>query len=164
MAADPGRNNLGASVQEISERASALIREEIELAKAEVTESVKTIVKGAVVGIVAGVFVLVALLFILHGLAWLGAVEFFGSVQIYWGFFMVAGILLIMAGVGGYLAARWLRATAPPVPEMAIDEARKIAQTVTGDSGEAGRPLGGPPGRRGGPPGLASPRGDQERT
>ena len=52
---------VGELVLDVSERASILIREEIELAKTEVTEKVTDLVKGSVVGLAAGVFVLAAL-------------------------------------------------------------------------------------------------------
>ena len=46
----PTTSELGQAIQEVSERASLLVREEIELAKAEMTEKVTKLVKGAVVG------------------------------------------------------------------------------------------------------------------
>ena len=127
---DPG---LGATVAEISERASLLVREEIELAKAEVTEKVTKLVKGAVVGIVAAIFAVTGLLFLLHAFAWLLNQEVFGT--FYWGFFVVAALLFIGGGVAGFLAYRWVRGGAPPTPEMAIDEAQRIRQTLTGEPG-----------------------------
>ena len=47
------------------------MREEIELAKAEVTEKATKLAKGAVVGVAAGVFLVTALFFVLVGCAWL---------------------------------------------------------------------------------------------
>lgn len=128
----PPATEVGATITEISERASLLVREEIELAKAEVTEKLTKLVKGAVVGVAAGIFAGVALLFILHGFAWFLWFEIFPNQQFFWGFFVVGVILLALGGLAGYLAARWLKSSAPPVPEMAIDEAKKIRETVTG--------------------------------
>jgi len=48
-----------------------LVREEMRTRQAEVTEKVGELVKGAVVAVAAGVFVLVALAVALEGLAWL---------------------------------------------------------------------------------------------
>jgi Putative Actinobacterial Holin-X, holin superfamily III len=48
--------NIAAAIADVSERASVLVREEIELAKAEVTEKATKLVKGAIVGVAAGVF------------------------------------------------------------------------------------------------------------
>ena len=58
--------NLGEIVSEVSEKASLLVREEIELAKAEVTAKVKTLGKGAGVGAAAGVFLIFAVVFFLE--------------------------------------------------------------------------------------------------
>ena len=132
MAADGYDPGLAETVQEISERASELVREEIELAKAEVTEKVTKLIKGAVVGIAAGIFAVVGLLFLLHGFAWLAwFVLPVGDNAIFWGFFVVAGLLFIMAGVAGYLAVRFVKGGQPPVPEMAIDEAQRIKETIS---------------------------------
>lgn len=128
----PNQANLAQAITEVSERASLLIREEIELAKAEITEKVVHLVKGAVVGIAAGVFVVVALLFTLHGFAWLVTFTLFsGSADYYWGFFVVAVILLVLGGLAGFIAAKAVKSGAPPVPAMAIDEARKIKDAVS---------------------------------
>lgn len=131
MAADSPTHDLAQTVQEISERASLLIREEIELAKAEVTQKVTKLLKGIVIGIAAGIFVVTGLLFGLHGLAWLAWYALpVGTGSFFWGFFVVAGLLFVLGGVSGYLAARFFRAGQPPVPSMAIDEAQKIKKTM----------------------------------
>jgi hypothetical protein len=128
--------NLAKAISEISERASLLVREEIELAKAEITTKLTRLVTGAVVAIVAGLFIVIALLFALHGLAWLFAYEFFGDDKIFWGYFAVAGGLLLFAALAGIIAAWALHRGSPPTPTMAIDEARKIRDTVgTKDGG-----------------------------
>src|SRR5687768_5009005 len=62
--------SVGELVLDVSERTSILIREEIELAKTEVTEKATELIKGSVVGIAAGVFVLVALAMLMHAVAW----------------------------------------------------------------------------------------------
>ncbi len=130
MAAESPTHDVGQTVQEISERVSKLVHEEIELAKAEVTEKVTKLLKGAVVGIAAGIFVVTGLLFLLHGLAWLAWFALpVGNQAFFWGFFFVAGLLFVLGGMAGYLAARFLKAGQPPVPTMAIDEAQKIKRT-----------------------------------
>jgi uncharacterized membrane protein YqjE len=130
LATESPTHDLAQTVQEISERAATLVREEIELAKAEITEKITKLLKGIVVGICAGVFVVVGLLFFLHGLAWLAWFALpVGNQAFFWGFFVVAGLLFVLGGVAGFLAARFLKASTPPVPEMAIDEAGKIKRT-----------------------------------
>src|SRR6187200_823987 len=91
---DGSAQAIAAAVAEISDRATLLIREEIELAKAEVSEKVTKLVKGAVVAIVAGVFAVFGLLFLLDGLSWLFAEYVFGRAT--WGFFVTAGILFVL--------------------------------------------------------------------
>jgi uncharacterized membrane protein YqjE len=122
--------NIADAIQEVSERAQLLVREEIELAKAEVLEKVTKLVKGAVVGIAAGIFVVFALVYLLHGFAWLAWYELFPSNQFFWGFFVVAGVLFLLGALAGFIAARAFKAGAPPKPEMAIDEAKRIRETV----------------------------------
>jgi hypothetical protein len=122
--------NIAAAITEISERATLLIRDEIELARAEIAAKLRKILTGAVVGVVAGMFIVVAGMFVLEGLAWLAWYEFFPAGQFFWGFFVMAGVLLALAVLGGYLAAKALRRGTPPAPTMAIDEARKIREAV----------------------------------
>ena len=130
MATESPAHDLAQTVQEISERVSTLVHEEIELAKAEVTEKVSKLLKGIVVGVAAGIFVVTGLLFLLHGLAWLAWFALpVGNQAFFWGFFFVAGLLFVLGGLAGYLAARFLKAGQPPVPAMAIDEAQKIKRT-----------------------------------
>jgi Putative Actinobacterial Holin-X, holin superfamily III len=123
--------NIAAAITEISERATLLIRDEIDLARAEISSKIRKIVTGVGVGVVAGVFVLVAVMFVLEGLAWLFWYELFPAGQYFWGFFMMAGVLLVAAVLGGVVALKALRRGSPPAPSMAIDEARKIRDAVS---------------------------------
>jgi Putative Actinobacterial Holin-X, holin superfamily III len=126
------------TITEISERATLLIHEEIELAKAEVVEKLTSLARGAAVGVAAGIFVVTALFFTLVGLAWLLYYYLpIGTDFTYFvGFFAMALILLILGLIAGLIAARVLRRGAPPTPDMAIEEARRIRETVS-SSGEA---------------------------
>ena len=132
MATDSPTHELAQTVQEISERAALLVREEIELAKAEVTEKITKLLRGIVIGIAAGIFVIIGLLFFLHGLAWLAwfVLPIGNSLNFFWGFFVVAGLLFVLGGVAGYLAARFFKESTPPVPKMAIKEAGLIKRTL----------------------------------
>ena len=122
--------NIAAAITEISERATLLIRDEIELARAEISAKVGKLLRGAVIGIAAGIFVVVAGFFVLSGLAWLAWYELFAAGEFFWGFFVVAGFLLVLAALAGLLAMKLVRRGAPPSPTMAIDEARKIREAV----------------------------------
>ena len=125
-------HNIAAAITEVSERAQVLVREEIELAKAEVTEKATKLIKGAVVGIAAGIFVVMALVFALVGCAWLLYYYLPGNQFTYfWGFFAMAVILLLLGALAGLLAAKAVKKGSPPVPEMAIEEAKKIREAVS---------------------------------
>jgi uncharacterized membrane protein YqjE len=133
--------NIAAAITEISERATVLVHEEIELAKAEVTEKVTKLIKGAIVGVAAGIFLVMALIFALVGCAWLLYYYLPGSDFTYfWGFFAMAVILVVLGLLAGLIAARAVKKGAPPVPNMAIEEARKIRDTVSAHPDGGGTP------------------------
>lgn len=126
-----GTSTLAQAVQDVTTQAQHLVREEVELAKAEVTLKAKSLAKGAAVGAAAGVFALGALLLLLHGLAWLAWYLLFGDDPTYfWGYFVVAGVLLLLGAIAGMLAAKAFKKGSPPTPQMAIDEAQRIRATV----------------------------------
>jgi hypothetical protein len=133
---DGRQQGIAAAITEVTERASLLIREEIELAKTEITEKTTRLAKGAVVAIVAGVFFLTALFFVLIGCAWLLYYELpiGNAFTFFWGFFAMALILVVLGAIAGLLAYRAVKAGAPPTPDMAIEEARKIRETVSSSS------------------------------
>jgi uncharacterized membrane protein YgcG len=138
--------NIATAITEISERATLLVREEIELAKAEVAEKVTKLARGAIVAGAAGIFLIVALIFVLNGFAWLLYYELpiGGTFTYFWGFFAMAVILVVLGVLAGLLAARLVRKSSPPVPNMAIEEARKIRETVSAAT-EHGHVQGGGP-------------------
>jgi uncharacterized membrane protein YqjE len=136
-AAQGGDTKIGQAIQEVSERAQILVREEIELAKAEISAKVSQLVKGAVVGIVAGVFAIFALFLLLDGFAWLAYYLLPVPDQtVFWGFFLVAGVLFLIGAFAGFLASRAFKRGSPPTPEVAIDEAKRIAETVKSEHPE----------------------------
>jgi hypothetical protein len=136
-AAQGGNANIAQAIQEVSERAQILVREEIELAKAEVSAKISQLVKGAAVGAAAGIFAVVGLLFLLHGFAWLAYYALpVPDGTFFWGFFLVAGILFLLGAIAGFVAAKAFKRGSPPKPEMAIDEAKRIRETVTSDRPE----------------------------
>jgi uncharacterized membrane protein YqjE len=113
--------SLGDVVAEVSEKASLLVREEIELAKAEVKDKISKLARGAVVAAAAGVFVLFGVIMTFHALAWLLA-DLFDNAEI--GFGIVALALFILGGISGVLAARLFKRGSPPAPTLAIEEAK----------------------------------------
>jgi uncharacterized membrane protein YqjE len=119
-------------VIDVSERASTLVREEIELAKAEVSEKVGKLLRGSVVGIAAGTFAFLALILAMHGFAWLINDVFFDD-ETWPGFFVEAALFLLIAAGAGLFAYRSVQAGAPPVPEQAIEEAKRTREMLGGE-------------------------------
>lgn len=128
---DPGNGaGVGAAVQQISEQASVLVREEVELAKAEVAVKAKSLAQGGAVAVAAGVFVVFALVLLLQAASWGVWLAFIGG-QDYWAGFLIVGVfLLLVAALAGLIAQRAFKKGSPPTPQMAIDEARLIQETV----------------------------------
>ena len=109
--------SMGELVIDISEKTSVLIREEIELAKAEVTEKVSKLVKGGVVGIAAGVFLLLFLAMLMHAIAW-AINDVLGTEGSVWlGFLIEAVFWLLVAGIAGLIAKKAIEEGAPPERE-----------------------------------------------
>ena len=121
--------SVGELVLDVSERVSILIREEIELAKTEIREKITKLVQGSVVGIAAGVFALMGLAMLMHGIAWL-LNDLFFSDHVWIGFMVEAAFWFLVAAGAGWFAFRSVRAGAPPTPDMAIEEARRTKETL----------------------------------
>ena len=134
MAADPNHNRpqqIGHTVAEISEKASLLVREEIALAKAEVTQKATKLGKGAATAAAAGVFALFGFMMFLHFLAWF-LYWLLPVNDVFWGYLIVTALLFVLAGIAAMVGLKWIKKGAPPTPDMAIDEAKKIKDTVSG--------------------------------
>jgi uncharacterized membrane protein YqjE len=129
LSADNQTSDLGKAVQDVTEKAQLIIREEIELAKAEVTEKVTRLIKGAVAGIAAGIFAVFALIYLFHSLSWL-LTKLISESNAWLGYLIVAVLLFALGALAGFLAARFVKRGAPPTPDMAIEEAQRIRETV----------------------------------
>ena len=131
MAVSNGKSdNLVNTVTEVSDRISNLIREEIELAKAEVGRKAVSLMRGTIAVVAGAVFAVFAIFIGLEALAWgINAVIVPGAGSIWEGFAIVFGILAILAILAFVIASRLLR-RGPPVPTMAIEEAKQIRETV----------------------------------
>jgi hypothetical protein len=124
---------VGELVFDVAERVSILVREEIALAKAELTEKATNIGRGAVVGIAAGVILLMALAMLMHAVAW-AINDVLGIESAVWvGFLIEAVFWLLVAGLAGLIAYKSVKKGTPPTPEMAIEEMKETKATVVGD-------------------------------
>jgi uncharacterized membrane protein YqjE len=124
--------SVGELVFDVSERASTLIREEIELAKTEVSEKVSKLLRGSVVGVAAGVFAFLALILVMEGIAWLLNEEVFDG-KVWPGFFVEAAAFLLIAALAGLIAYKAVKAGSPPVPAQAIEEAKLTKEMLAKD-------------------------------
>jgi uncharacterized membrane protein YqjE len=114
---------LGEIVSEVTSKAQLLVREEIELAKAEVTTKVSRLAKGAGFFAGAGVLAVFGLIYLFHMLA-IGLADWF-SLKLWVGYAIVTVAIFLVVGILAFLGLRSVKKGAPPVPEMAIEEAKK---------------------------------------
>jgi uncharacterized membrane protein YqjE len=121
---DTGSKSLDEIVAEVSEKASQLVREEIELAKAEVKDKVSKLTRGAVIAGAAGVFAVFGITMFFHGLAWFLDDVFNWEDNIWAGFAVVTGLLFLLAMLAAFIAFRLFKKGAPPTPDLAIQEAK----------------------------------------
>jgi uncharacterized membrane protein YqjE len=130
--ADQRPSELGEAIQEVTEKVQLLVREEIALAKAELTEKISKLIRGIVAGAIAGIFAVFGLIYLLHAMSW-GIWEILGTGSGPWlGFLITTLILFLLGAVGGLLAFRLIKKALPPTPAMAIEEAQLIRETVSG--------------------------------
>ena len=122
---DDASKSLGEIVAEVSEKASQLVREEIALAKAEVTDKLSKLTKGAVVAAAAGVFAVFGITTFFHGLAWFLNDVFNWEDNNWAGFAVVTAALFLLAALAGLMAFRLFKKGSPPTPELAIQEAKR---------------------------------------
>lgn len=135
---DPnGSRSIGATMLQITDKVTMLIHDEIELAKAEVVGSAKNLVRGAIVGIIAAVFAVFGLIFLLHFIA-LMISDAIG--QAWAGYGIVAGSLFVLGALAAWIAARKLKKGSNLMPEQAIEEARKTEEAITAHADEDDRP------------------------
>jgi uncharacterized membrane protein YqjE len=122
--------NLGEIVSEVSEKASQLVRQEIELAKAEMTSKATKLARGAGIAAAAGVFLIFGITMFFHGLAWFLDDLLNQEDNVWVGFAIVTGLLFLLAILAALIAMRLFKKGAPPTPDMAIEEAKKTREQL----------------------------------
>ena len=120
---DSADKNLGEIVSEVTSKAQLLVREEIELAKAEVTAKVQKLAKGAGFFAGAGVLAVFGLIYLFHFLA-LGIADWTG-LKPWVGYAIVTVFIFLVVGLLALLGLRSVKKGTPPTPELAIEEAKK---------------------------------------
>jgi uncharacterized membrane protein YqjE len=134
---DPRPSDLGEAIQEVTEQVQLLVREEIALAKAELTEKISKLIRGIVAGAIAGIFAVFGLIYLLHAASW-GIWEILGvpGNSPWLGYLITTLILFLLGALGALVAFRSIKKAMPPTPVMAIEEAQLIRETVSGSQPE----------------------------
>jgi hypothetical protein len=133
---DQDEQSLGQLVANASRDLSALIRGEIELAKAELKESAAAAGKGAGMFGGAGFFVYLAVI-LLSVAAALGIAAL--GLHPALGFLIVAGVYLLIAGVLGLIGVRSVKKAGPPErTKRSIGEAKALMKRDDHDGSTAG--------------------------
>jgi predicted PurR-regulated permease PerM len=127
MPTQSGNNvGLGAAAKAVSERVSAIVRLEIQLALAELKRKAAALGTGVGLLIGAGIF----LLFVL-GFAFATIAAALATTMSTWlALLIVTGMLLAIAAVLGFIGVTMLSKGTPPLPEQAIEEARLTTEAL----------------------------------
>lgn len=126
-----GDPTLGALVHQLSEQTSALVRSEVELAKAELAE------KGRSAGVGVGLFSAAGLLG-LFGAAVLITTVILALAPVLpaWAAALIVAVLLLIGAGGAALVGRTkVQQATPPKPERAMQGVPKDVATLKGDHG-----------------------------
>jgi large-conductance mechanosensitive channel len=128
----PGSNEaaIAQAIQNVTASSQALVKDQIDLAKAEMQGKAKVFGRGAAVAAAAGLFVIGALFLLLQAFAWLAANLLFPDDQVFWGFFLVSLILLIIAAIAAFAAYKAISKAQSPVPERALASVQETRATI----------------------------------
>lgn len=114
------------AAKSIAERASAIVRLEIELAALELKKKATAVAVGIGLGVGAAILLLLGLWFVFATIA--AALATF--LALWLALLIVTLGLFVLAGLLGVLALRNIKKGTPPVPEQAIHEAKLTAEAV----------------------------------
>jgi membrane protein implicated in regulation of membrane protease activity len=120
------RRGLGAAAKLVSERASSLVRLELQLAATELKQKVFALGLGIVLLFAAAVFGVFALGF---GLA-AAAAALATTVSTWLALLIVTGALVLLAGLLGAIGVGRLRKGTPLIPVQAIEEAKLTTEAL----------------------------------
>lgn len=137
MPAENGQqDSIATAITQVSDNLSRLVHDEIELAKAEVAQKGMSLLRGAGAVAAGAVFGIFAVILGLITIGWALDSIIVGVSNIWIGFLIVTGALLLLALLSFMFAWRKLKVGAP-TPTMAIDEAKKIRETVSTSTGKS---------------------------
>ena len=122
---------IGQLVADATHDLEGIVRGEIALAKAEVTDGAKVLGKGAGLLAGAGFLALMGFMFLLHSAAWGIAVW----LPVWAGYLIVAVVVLIVGAILGLMGKKALD-NAKPAPERAIEQAQQTIAVIKNPRGE----------------------------
>jgi len=122
-------HGLGAAVKEVAERASAIVRLELELAAMELRRKVVSLGLGIALALAAAI----VLLFVV-GFAFATIAAALATAVASWlALLITTGILLVFALSLGAIGIMKIKKGSPPVPEQAIREAKLTTEALKSD-------------------------------
>ena len=122
-------HGLGAAVKGVAERASSIVRLELELAAMEIKRKVVSLGVGIGFALAA-----IVLLFFMLGFAFAAVAAGLATTMSTWlALLVTTGILFALAAVLGLLGLMKIRSGTPPVPEQAIREAKLTTEALKSD-------------------------------
>ena len=115
-----------ARTKAVKQRMQSLVRLNLELAKLEAKKKAKALGVAAGLGFLAVVLVVYAI-----GFAFASAAAGISEALPLWlSLLIVAGALLLLAAIAGFLASRFARKASPPKPAEAIEEAERTVDAL----------------------------------
>ena len=126
---DTESQGVGAAAKIVAERASTIVRLELELAAMELKRKIVALGFVIAFGLGAALFLLFAL-----GFAFAAVATAFATTMSTWlALLLTTGILVLVAATLGVLALMKIKKGTPPVPEQAIREAKLTTEALRSD-------------------------------
>ena len=115
-----------ARTKSVKQRAQLLLRLNLELAKLEAKK------KAMALGVAAGLALLAVVLVVYAiGFAFAAAAAGISEALPLWlSLLIVAGLILLLAAIAGFLAVRFAQKASPPKPAQAIEEAERTVEAL----------------------------------
>ncbi len=113
-------------VARLTEELRTLIRLEIQLVQAEMTDKAKSAARALAYAAIAGVFAFFAIFGLLITLIW-GLGEF---MPIWLGALIVTLVFLALAALVGYIAMRRAKRAVPPYPDQAYEAVKTMPEEI----------------------------------
>jgi H+/Cl- antiporter ClcA len=115
-----------ARTRSVKDRMQSLVRLNLELAKLEAKKKATALGVAAGLGLLAVVLIVYAI-----GFAFASAAAGISEALPLWlSLLIVAGALLLLAALAGFLASRFARKASPPQPAQAIEEAERTVDAL----------------------------------